>query len=218
KEGTRVYKMSSEKPAFYTVVLYDMDNNEKWEYIDCCINSFSIKLEMGGYVTGEVDIIGKTYTILTGAVVEDATTERGKSLLALHSEVTVDGVEKTASVESLDITIDNGLEGKGALNSQYTVKIRRSNPQQTTVNMSMNEYDKTLYASMKTKMTANSSTTGVVVLGDSSGAGDVVIDIIKMFVSDNKRGDYKGSGTHDVSFEVSADNTDKTHLKFTFEA
>lgn len=216
KKTTNKYAMSTDAPAFYTIVLSDNDNNEKWEYIDCCIASLTIKLEMGAYVTADIEVIGKTSTVSTGTVAESVDTQRGPSLLALHSTVTIDGNEKTSSVESLDISINNGMEARGALNSQYTVKIKRANPQETSISLSMNEYDKALYSTMKNKMTSNANTTGTVTLGDGTGTGDITIELVKLFVSDNKRGDWKGSGTHDMSFDCSADNNDNTHLKFIF--
>ena len=215
KKGTDDYKMSTDKPAFYTVILTDTDNNEKWEYVDCVISKLDINIAIGGYVKSTIEVIGKTYEIGTGNVV--GATERGESLRCLFSNINLGGTDISTDIEGADISIDNGVEAKGSLNSLYNVKIRRTKQVDTKVTIQKNEYEKNSFKDFKEKMIAGTPVTATIKLGDSSHNDLIVIEAPKLFINSNKRGDYKGSGSHNIDLQASVNNTEKSHLKITFK-
>jgi hypothetical protein len=215
KKGTDDYKMSTDKPAFYTVILTDTDNNEKWEYVDCVISKLDINIAIGGYVKSTIEVIGKTYEIGTGNVVGAA--ERGESLRCLFSNINLGGTDISTDIEGADISIDNGIEAKGSLNSLYNVKIRRTKQVDTKVTIQKNEYEKNSFKDFKEKMIAGTPVTATIKLGDSSHNDLIVIEAPKLFINSNKRGDYKGSGSHNIDLQASVNNTEKSHLKITFK-
>lgn len=209
KQG-QSYKLSKDKPAFYTVVLSDTETNEKWEYVDCIINNFTINVAVGAYVKSTVGIVGKTYAIETGTVTGAA--DRGESLRCLYAGIKLDGTDVSEDIEGVDINIDNGIEAKGSLNSLYNTKIRRVKQVETKINIQKNEYEESSFKSLKTKMIDGTPVNAEIKLGIPGTADKIVITIPKCFINSNKRGDYKGAGTHDVELQASVNNTEKTHL------
>lgn len=215
KKGATDYKMDSSKPAFYTVVLTDTETNEKWEYADCVISNLTVNIVLGGYVKGTIGIIGKTYEIGSGKVT--GAKERGESLRCLYSNINLDGSDISEDIEGVDIEVDNGIEAKGSLNSLYNTKIRRTKQVQTKVNIQKNEYDGTQFKAMKTKMIAGTAVSATIKLGTASVADQIIIVAPKLYINSNKRGDYRGAGTHDIELQASVSNVENSHLKITFK-
>ncbi len=214
-KGTTDYKMSTDKPAFYTIVLVDPDNNEKWTYTDCIISSLALNVAIGGYVKGSINIIGKTYEIAAGKVT--GAKARGDSLRCYYSKISLDGSDISEDIEGVDLTIDNGIEAKGSLNSLYNTKIRRAKQVETKLAVQKNEYDSASFKSMKTKMIAGTPTQAVIKLGDSVADDLITITIPKMFINSNKRGDYKGAGSHELELQCSVNNAQNSHLVIKFK-
>lgn len=215
EKATDTYKMTTNKPAFYTVVLVDPDNNEKWIYTDCVISNLNLNIALGGYVKGSIDIVGKSYEIATGNIT--GTKERGASLRCYYSNINLDGSDVSEDIEGVDLTIDNGIEAKGSLNSLYNTKIRRVKQVETKLTIQKNEYDNISFKSMKSKMIAGTPTQAIIKLGDSVATDLVVITAPKMFINSNKRGDYKGAGTHDIELQASVNNASNSHLTIKFK-
>lgn len=216
KKASADYKLSTDKPAFYTVVLADSETNEKWEYVDCVISNFSINIVVGGYVKGSIGIVGKTYEIGSGAV--SGAKDRGESLRCLYANVNLDNSDISEEVEGVDIEIDNGIEARGSLNSLYNTKIRRSKQIESKINIQKNEYDSTKFKTLKEKMIAGTAVNAVIKLGTAAHADLITIMAPKLFINSNKRGDYKGAGTHDIELQASVNNSDNSHLKITFKS
>lgn len=208
------YKMSTNKPAFYTIILNDTDNNEKWEYVDCVLSKIDLNIAIGGYVKATIEIVGKTYSIGVGTVTGS---DRGDSLRCLFSNITLNGTDISEDIEGVDISIDNGIEARGALNSLYNVKIRRTKQVDTKFSIQKNEYEKNSFKEFKEKMIAGTSINALIKLGDSSHADLISIEAPKLFINSNKRGDYKGSGSHNIELQASVNNAEKSHLKITFK-
>ncbi|PID67417.1 MAG: hypothetical protein CR959_00325 [Fusobacteriales bacterium] len=215
EKATDTYKMTTTKPAFYTVVLVDPDNNEKWTYVDCVISNLSLNIALGGYVKGGIDIIGKTYDIAGGKVT--GAKDRGASLRCYYSNINLDGSDVSEDIEGVDLVIDNGIEAKGSLNSLYNTKIRRVKQVETKLTIQKNEYDNVSFKAMKTKMIAGTPTQAIIKLGDSTAQDLVIITAPKMFINSNKRGDYKGAGSHDMELQASVNNTENSHLMIKFK-
>lgn len=215
KKGSKGYTMSTDKPAFYTVVLTDTDTGERWDYVDCMLNGLKINVALGGYITGSVDIIGKTYEIGSGTVT--GAKAAGDILRALHAKVELDGTDISADVEGVEIDVENGIEAKGSLNSLYNTKFRRATPQTTVLNVQKNEYDAAQFKSMKTKMIAGTPVNAKIQLGKPEELDAVTITVPKMFINSNKRGDYKGAGSHSLELNCSVNNEDATHMIISFK-
>lgn len=212
-QTSEVYKMAEEKPAFYTIVKSDTENNEKVEYIDCALSNLGLKVAMGGYVTAQTDFAIKKVQYSEGAMSATGT-DAGVPLRALYSVIKLDGTEITEDIEGLDITIDNGIEARGAINSINDVKIYRANPVKTTVNVEKNIYSKSDFRKFRDKMVTGTPVTIELTIGD--GERQIKIEVLKGKLSKNERGDHKGVGTHSIDLSCSVQNEENSHLKFTF--
>ena len=209
------YKMGTEQPSFYTIVLTDTATNERWDYLDCVISNLKVNIALGGYINGSIDVIGKTYEIKSGAV--KGAKPAGDILRALHAAIELDSKDISSDVEGVEITVDNGMEAKGSLNSLYNTKFRRATPQNTAVSIQKNAYDAAQFKAMKEKMIAGTATKATIKLGTAKEKDTIIIEIPKMFINSNKRGDYKGAGTHNVDLTCSVNNAENSHLKITFK-
>lgn len=210
------YKMDKEKPAFYTIVLVDSENDEKWEYVDCVINDIAINVVVGGYVKGNINIIGKTYEIGNGNII--GAKSRGESLRCLYANINLDGIDISSDVEGVDIEISNGIEAKGSLNSLYNSKIRRNKQIETKISIQKNEYDGVSFKKLKEKMINGTSVECTIKLGNSNHSDIIIIKAPKLYINSNKRGDYKGVGTHNIDLQASVNNLENSHLKISFKS
>lgn len=208
------YKLSSAEPSSYTILVSDSTNNKKTVYKDCKPGSISINASKGAIVNGSISWLGKTAVFENGTVIESGPSSRGESLVALNSIIKLGGTAITEEVESVTLEINNNLEAKGSINSVYTNKIKRTAPQSTTSNLEFNSYDQARFETLKAKAIANNSENLEINLLDQ----DKVIKILvpKLFITTSSRGDYKGAGSHSLSMTASANNSDRTPAKFSF--
>lgn len=214
-DNSEDYKMSTEKPTFYTIALVDTETEEKWEYLDCVIAKLDINIAIGGYVKGTIDIIGKTYEISTDTI--RTAISRGESLRCLYAKISLDESDISENIEGVDISVDNGIEAKGSLNSLYNTKIRRTKQMETKINIQKNEYERENFSAMKSKMINGEAVKVTIKLGDSENDDLIIIAAPKLFINSNKRGDYKGAGSHNLELQASVNNSEKSHLKITFK-
>lgn len=111
---------------------------------DCLVSSLKLSAQMEAFVTTTATIIGKNHNI--GNKLEIApTVPKGESLICLGALIKEDGTDQTAKIESIDLTIDNKLEGKAALNSIYNRVIRQSDRGSVTLAINFNSFDKESY-------------------------------------------------------------------------
>ena len=66
-------------------------------------------------------------------------------------------------------------------------------------------------------MIAGTPVKAKIMLGTPSVSDLVTIEIPKMFINANRRGDFKGAGSHSIELQCSINNEEKSHLKFTFK-
>lgn len=206
------YKMNTDTPAYYTVVVEDTLNNEKTKYVDAKANNVSINVAIGAIVNGSIDWIGKKAEIVTGTVT--GAQDRGESLVAISSVVNLGGTAVTEDVSSLAITFGNSLEAKGSLDSVYTRRIVRNGNQTTELTLDFNYFAPSRFKSIKQKALQNASENLDITLVD--GKDSMKITFPKLLISSNERGDYKGEGSQSISLSASVNNADKTPAKFTF--
>lgn len=120
------------------------DDNMAETAQDCLVSSLKLSAQMEAFVTTTATIIGKNHNI--GNKLEIVpTVPKGESLICLGALIKEDGTDQTAKIESIDLTIDNKLEGKAALNSIYNRVIRQSDRGSVTLAINFNSFDKESY-------------------------------------------------------------------------
>lgn len=124
---------------------------------DCLVSSLSLNAQLEAYVTTTANLIGMDHIIQNSKFGVVPVNLKGKPLVCLGALIKERNTDITAQVESIDITIDNKLEGKGALNSIYNKAIRQSDRGNVTLKMQFNEFDKTSYKNAHDMLKANTS-------------------------------------------------------------
>lgn len=84
----------------------------------CLISSIKINTTLQAYVTGNVSVIGMDFETIDGTIKPTLATHKVKSgaLRCLECKIMENGnTDITSKVESIDITIDRKLEGKGSV-------------------------------------------------------------------------------------------------------
>lgn len=208
------YKLSSEDPAHYTVIVSDSSNNMKTIYKDCKLNTIAINIVKGAVVNGSTSWIGKTADFQSGVVADSSSTNRGESLVALGSTINLGEVDSSSEVNSLTIDITNNLEAKGAINSLYTAEIRRNAPQATSATLEFNTYNQVRFANLKAKAATNTTENLTITLADRDKTIEILIP--KLFVAENTRADYKGAGSQTLKMNASINNDENTPVIFKF--
>lgn len=131
-----------DKPLTFVMNLADDNMAEIAQ--DCLVSSLKLSAQMEAFVTTTATIIGKNHSI--GNKLEIVPTiPKGESLICLGAIIKEDGTDQTAKIESIDLTIDNKLEGKAALNSIYNRVIRQSDRGSVTLVINFNSFDKESY-------------------------------------------------------------------------
>lgn len=129
---------------FLTFAMNLEDDNMAEMAQDCLVSSLKLSAQMEAFVTTTATIIGKNHNI--GNKLEIVpTVPKGESLICLGALIKEDGTDQTAKIESIDLTIDNKLEGKAALNSIYNKVIRQSDRGSVTLAINFNSFDKESY-------------------------------------------------------------------------
>ncbi len=129
---------------FLTFAMNLEDDNMAEMAQDCLVSSLKLSAQMEAFVTTTATIIGKNHNIDNKLEIVP-TVPKGESLICLGALIKEDGTDQTAKIESIDLTIDNKLEGKAALNSIYNKVIRQSDRGSVTLAINFNSFDKESY-------------------------------------------------------------------------
>ena len=124
----------------------------------------------------------------------------------------------TSKVESVEMTIDNKLEGKGAMNSVYYKAIRQSDRGNITLGITFNEFDKASYLDANGKLLTNTAYEVQMIYAlTSDPTKRVIFTFPKCKVSKNERTDFAGSGGLTKELEAYYDEAIKSPVSILFE-
>ncbi|MDY5306403.1 phage tail tube protein [Fusobacterium gastrosuis] len=130
---------------FLTFAMNLEDDNMAETAQDCLVSSLKLSAQMEAFVTATASVVGKNHNIINNKLSISPTISKGESLICLGAVIKEDGTDQTAKIESIDLTIDNKLEGKAALNSIYNKVIRQSDRGTVTLAINFNSFDKESY-------------------------------------------------------------------------
>lgn len=92
---------------------------------DCLVSSLKLSAQMEAFVTATASVVGKNHSIINKLSIVP-TIPKGESLICLGAVIKEDGTDQTAKIESIDLTIDNKLEGKAAFSFDSTTEHLRN--------------------------------------------------------------------------------------------
>ena len=217
--GTDYVMTSGESINKYlTIGVNDLDS-DMFEYSkDCQVSSLAVNVQLEAFIKGTANIIGMDHITENTKFSGTATAVRNESLICLGSKITEKTNDITSQIESLDLTIDNKLEGKGALNSVYYKSIKQSDRGTVTLGLTFNEFNKTSYMDAQDLLLANGEfkvETEFAELQDPSKK--VIFEFPKCKISKNERTDLAGAGGMSKELEAFYDETIKSPVKITFK-
>ena len=217
--GTDYVMTSGESINKYlTIGVNDLDS-DMFEYSkDCQVSSLAVNVQLEAFINGTANIIGMDHITENTKFSGTATAVRNESLICLGSKITEKTNDITSQIESLDLTIDNKLEGKGALNSVYYKSIKQSDRGTVTLGLTFNEFNKTSYMDAQDLLLANGEfkvETEFAELQDPSKK--VIFEFPKCKISKNERTDLAGAGGMSKELEAFYDETIKSPVKITFK-
>ncbi len=218
-DGTDYVMTSGESINKYlTIGVNDLDS-DMFEYSkDCQVSSLAVNVQLEAFIKGTANIIGMDHITENTKFSGTATAVRNESLICLGSKITEKTNDITSQIESLDLTIDNKLEGKGALNSVYYKSIKQSDRGTVTLGLTFNEFNKTSYMDAQDLLLANGEfkvETEFAELQDPSKK--VIFEFPKCKISKNERTDLAGAGGMSKELEAFYDETIKSPVKITFK-
>ena len=203
---------------YLTIGVNDLDS-DMFEYSkDCQISSLALNVQLEAFIKGTANIIGMDHITENTKFSGTATAVRDESLICLGSKITEKTNDITSQIESLDLTIDNKLEGKGALNSVYYKSIKQSDRGSVTLGLTFNEFNKASYMDAQDLLLANGEfkvETEFAELQDPTKK--VVFEFPKCKISKNERTDLAGAGGMSKELEAFYDETIKSPVKITFK-
>ena len=209
-----VISPSSATKNWLTVGMDDIDNN-MFEYSkDCLISSIGISTSIGAYVTATASMIGMDFTTNSTGYTGIEIAPAGEPLICLGTTIKQAGTDITSKVESIDITIDNKLEGKQSLNSEYYKAIRQGERGSVGISMTFNEFDKPTYIQDLSDIKSNASYEIITEFAERKNPAKIFrMTFPNCKVTKSERTDLAGAGG--LTKEVSADydETEKTPVK-----
>lgn len=217
----KTFKAENKFDGFLTAILDDDEGQSHDIYKGLLINSLKIETAIAAYVNVNVGFIGMDFENKPAAYVNSTATEYiGQPLICRGAQITENGTENTSSIENIDITIENSLEGKGALNSIYNKAIKRNGLRSIKINFGYNEFDKTGYNKALQNLKENSTYTVKVVfeeVGATNKGNKVTFEFHKCKISNVERTNIEAA--QGMTKEVIAiyDDENKTPVTITFE-
>lgn len=199
----------------YLTLGLDDEDNDMFEYsVDSLISSVQLSASIASYVTATASVIGMEYKTSNTGYTGTEIVPTGEALKCLGASIKQSGTDMTGKIESIDITIDNKLEGKQALNTVYYKAIRQSENGDVTISMTFNDFDKPTYLKDLSDIDSNASYEIIVEFEEVGNPGKkIVMTFPNCKPTKTERTDLGGAGG--LTKEVTAyyDETAKTPVK-----
>lgn len=204
---------------YLTLAMDDIEDDISEYAQDCLVSSLKVSAQMEAFVTATASIIGKNHVINDTKMTITPNIPKGESLICLGALIKENGTDLTAKIESIDLTIDNKLEGKAALNSIYNRVIRQSDRGSVTLAISFNSFDKESYKKGHELLKKNGSYTVELIFAESTDPSKLVkIEMPKVKLSQAPEAkDLERAGGMSKELMAYYDDTMKSPIKITFE-
>lgn len=222
-KGTKKTKNLEFLPdKFEKFLTFAMDNIEDdiSEYAqDCLVSNLKLSAQMESFVTATASVIGKQHTVNENKMSIQPKVAKGESLICLGAVLKEKESDVTAKIESIDLTIDNKLEGKASLNSIYNKVIRQSDRGSVTLDISFNSFDKESYKNGHELLKKNGSYKVELTFAESTTPTKLVkIELPKVKLSQAPEAkDLERAGGMTKQLTAYYDEATKSPIKITFE-
>ncbi len=203
---------------FLTLISNNVEDDIAEYAQDCLVSSLKISTQMEAFVNVTANIIGKEHKVLNNKISATPVALKGESLICLGAVIKETSTDMTAKIESIDINIDNKLEGKGALNTVYTTKIRQADRGTVGLNLTFNSFDKNSYKKAYELLRKNTSYVVEVTLAETTDPTKTVkLEFPNVKVSNVEATNLDGAGGMTKELTAYYDKVAQTPVKITFE-
>lgn len=185
----------------YATIVNDFTNDGMHlQYEDCLINTLTITAQQEAFLDVKANIIGMKSSANdnkfngTSKDLED----KDYPLICYGAKLLSEEKDTSAVVESVEITINNALEGKGGLNTRYNTKIVQNGRGSVEVTINFNSFDKENYLKAMKMLTDNSHIKLQLELKEhleENKGRKVTIELPRVKMTNVELGDLEGAGT-----------------------
>ena len=158
KKYTDTYKTAGFE-KYLTLMSDFQTDNLSIQYQDCLVNTLGITVAQEDYVSAKVGIIGMADKLndskFKGQI--KVVPEEERQLVCYGAVLKEADTDISAKVESVEININNSLEGKGGLNTKHFTRILQSGRGSVEVVVKFNAFDKENYKKALEMLRTNES-------------------------------------------------------------
>lgn len=176
------------------------------EYSDCLINTLSINASQEAFINVKAGVIGMANKVNEAKANGTAKAIEESQLICYGASLHDTSKDISAEVQSVEISINNSLEGRGGLNSRHNTKILQSGRGSVELNIEFNGFDKENYVKAMKMLTDNSSVELKLKLQENITDGtkgrQMEITMPKVKLTNVELGDLEGVGTITKSMAV----------------
>ena len=203
---------------YLTLITDNIEGNIHEFAQDCLVSSIKLNAQLEAYITATATLIGMDHTINNAKFSGTPSDFKGKPLICLGSVIKEKNTDVTAEIESVDITIDNKLEGKGALNSIYNKAIRQSDRGSVSLNLQFNEFNKASYKAAHDMLKANTAYAVEVTFAEvEDNTKKIVLTFPNCKIGNVEATDLEGAGGISKELNAYYDDTIKSPVKIVLE-
>ena len=199
KKQADTYK-SGQFDTYLTIVNDFPSDDMNLQYDDCLINSLTITAAQESFLNVKASVIGMKNTVGDHKFDNSKAKNIDGALLNCYGIYLKDqNSDISATLESVEITINNSLEGRGGLNSRHFTKILQNGRGSIEVKIQFNAFDKSNYTKSMKMLTDNSSIKLELELREDITAENtkgktILITLPKVKLKNVELGDLEGAG------------------------
>lgn len=199
KKSTDTYKSGSFDK--YATIVNDFTNDEMHlKFEDCLVNTITITAQQEAFLNVKTSVIGMKSSANDGKFTGTSEELKDKDypLICYGAKLISEDKDESATVESVEITINNSLEGKGGLNTRFNTKIVQNGRGSVEATINFNAFDKSNYLKAMKMLTDNSSIKLQLELKESleeSKGRKMTIELPRVKMTNVELGDLEGAGT-----------------------
>lgn len=210
----KIGKAKDSLDTFFTVVVWDKENNAHSIYKDCWFD-LSIQATKDDYILGTMNVIAKDVEEVNSDFAGTIVDSTENTLICLNASISINGTDRTALISSASLEISNGIEAEFPINSQKATELSSSDAT-ATAKIDFNKYNKAEYLSAYNAMIANNSATLKFIFGTGTTGEEIEIDVPKCKISDLTRS-FTDKGSLSQSYNCFYDEVEETPIKITIK-
>lgn len=217
-KSTDTYK-SGQFDKYATIINDFTHDGMHLKYEDCLINNLTITAQQEAFLNVKTSVIGMKSSVNDTKFSGTSKETDDKPLICYGAVLKSEDTDDSAIVESVEISINNSLEGKGGLNTRYNTKIVQNGRGSVEVNIQFNSFEKNNYLKAMEMLTNNKSLKLELILkeniSEQNKGRTMTIELPRVKMTNVELGDLEGAGTLTRQMSALPINGDPITFKIT---